>query len=150
MSFSLYNPDNAEILNTKFCDEVRVFMPIGDTIDFSKNPYKDLRDLYRVNIFNQSDPFFNDRCFVYQLDGVDVPINSRKDFIFPNVTSSCGFSCDFMGLDINGTVECSCKNPSMESTNDLIQEINKILFTYAYDSTNLIIVSCDVNFQFKL
>jgi len=119
-------------------------MPIGNSIDFSKNPYKDLRDLYRVNIFNQSDPFYNDRCFIYQIDNVDIPVNSRKLFIFPNITSTCGFTCDPLGMDINGTVECSCKNPTKEITDDLVQEINKI-FSTLIDSSNLIIVACDVN-----
>ena len=120
-------------------------MPLGKTIDFTVNPYKDLRDIYRVNIFNKTDPFFTDRCFVYQYLGFDVPVNSRKDLIFPNITSSCGFSCSLLGMDINGTVECSCTNPSKVDMGDLVQGFEESFYKYIYSSSNFMIAICNVN-----
>jgi len=120
-------------------------MPLGMTIDFTVNPYKDLRDIYRVNIFNKTDPFYNDRCFVYQYNNVDIPINSRKSLIFPNITSTCGFSCGLIGMDINGTVECSCKNPTKENIGNLVQEFKESFYTYIYNASNFGIITCYVN-----
>jgi len=119
-------------------------MPIGNRVNISKSPYKDLRELYKVNIFNKSDPFFIDRCFVYQINGVDIPVNSRKSLIFPNITSICGFSCELLGIDINGTVECSCKNPSKSNIGNLVQEVKEKLYDFFYSSSNFVILACEV------
>jgi len=120
-------------------------MPLGRAIDLTESPYKDLREKYNVNVFNSTDPFYNDRCFVYQLNYVDIPVNSRKDLIFPNISSTCGFSCGLVGMDMNGTVECSCKNPSREKVEDIMQELKETFFDYIYNSSNLGLVTCSVN-----
>ena len=120
-------------------------MPLGRAIDLTESPYKDLREKYNVNVFNSTDPFYNDRCFVYQLNYVDIPVNSKKDLIFPNISSTCGFSCGLVGMDMNGTVECSCKNPSREKVEDIMQELKETFFDYIYNSSNLGLVTCSVN-----
>jgi len=121
-------------------------MPLQDNqnINLNKNPLKELVNDYHVNVLNESDPFYTDRCFVYKINGTDIPLNSRRSKIFPNVTSTCGQGCDYKGIDSNGFMDCNCHNPTKCSSGDLIQDFKETILD-TINTSNIFIFKCDVN-----
>ena len=61
-----------------------------------------------INIFNPNDPFFVDLCFVFSIDGKDVPLVDRIELYYQNVTF-CDEGCNLEELDLEKyEVLCSC------------------------------------------
>ena len=118
-------------------------MPVDISTDFSKNPYKELIDVYNVSIYNQSDPFYTDRCFVYQINQTDIPLNTRRTEIYPNKTTKCGNGCKIEGVTSDNYIKCDCSNPTKCLSGDMVQIIENSIID-ALDTSNFAIIKCDV------
>ena len=63
-----------------------------------------------INIYNSSDPFFNDICFTFvsENNGKDVPLKDRRNEYYVNITF-CESNCEFSYFDyVNVKVVCNC------------------------------------------
>ncbi len=118
-------------------------MPFKQTLNIDESLYKDLVINKSVNFFNESDPFYNDRCFVYRVNGTDIPLNTRRKKIYPNVTGTCGTNCEMKGIDSYGNMECECHNPTKCASGDLIQDFEETALD-VFETSNFGIVTCDV------
>ena len=123
-------------------------MSIKNTIDLSKSPYKELINIYRVDVFNISDPFYNNRCFIFRINDTDIPLNVRRTRIFPNTSATCGTDCDLVSIDTNSTMECNCHNPSACASGDLVQDFETKVMQI-YTTSNFEIMLCPVIINLK-
>ena len=118
-------------------------MRLRDQFDLTKEPYKTLIEKYRVNVFNKTDPFYEDRCFVFRWNETDIPLNSRRTKIFPNASLTCGLNCDFISAGSDGYMECDCKNPPKCISSAIVQDITSTLMD-ALSTSNFEIIKCNV------
>jgi hypothetical protein len=128
--------DNQIINIADYCNTSSVgitYQVKSDSLNLtSVNAYQDLG----INVFNDSDPVFQDKCTSLTINGTDSTPTMRKDKIGVNATEVCGASsdqiCTINGYSEQGLLECSC-NPgskSIESTFNI------------YESSNLPILKC--------
>jgi len=63
----------------------------------------------QVNIFNSTSEFYTDRCYVYKnrTTGLDMPLGTRVNSIFPGVGFSCGDNCEVSSITPKYMV-CRC------------------------------------------
>ena len=140
VTFRMFNPDTKIEYNiTNECANltvtVKIPLPKNSKIDpimarkFRKSG---------INILNQSDSFFNNRCKTYinETTGLLLTIGERKSLFFKNQTSSCSPGCNFEGMDKNNYSICNCKKSSAITANVL-----SVAFE-AFTSINFNIVLC--------
>jgi len=146
LSYSLYNPITGEKLDTSKCSGIQIKMPLNARSRFNLNiePYKYLIHNRSVDVFNFTDPFYTSRCFVYQQNGVDIPLNSRRHLLFPNTTVSCGTGCTYSGIDNETNMVCECKEQNKCSSGDFLQDFKKELLE-TIESSNILILECNVS-----
>ena len=51
-----------------------------------------------VDVFNASDNFFNDICYLYNDNGIDIPIKDRRNYIYMKVYF-CQIGCTYRGIN---------------------------------------------------
>ena len=87
MSYALYNSETGERLDLTICEgeKVEVMVPINQTEGVNVTQATMFAEL-GVDVFNSSDPFFNDICFRYTAEnGRDVPLEERRKQFYQNV-----------------------------------------------------------------
>ena len=73
------------------------------------NNVKDLR----YNIFNLSDPFYNDICSVFTYNNSDISLTERKNLLNLSYEIFCMINCNFTNIDINTMKSiCICNSNS--------------------------------------
>ncbi len=142
--YHFYNPQNGQKLDMSLCSQKTiVYMPLGKKIDLSKPPYKELYEKFKVDFFNKSDQFYQDRCIVYRQNNTDIPVNIRRFKVFPNITNKCGDNCRYNGLTNDSMIECACYINNDPLIQQFTPEKQSII-----DQTNLNIISCEVKVLF--
>ena len=64
-----------------------------------------------IDIFNKSDPFYNDICFSYNENGKDVILEDRKKDYYQNI-NFCKDNCKYNNINYNSkTISCDCDPP---------------------------------------
>lgn len=97
-------------LNTDVCSVINIDIsyPLSD-IDLTKGEFLINQG---IDIYNISDPFYNDVCFIYAENGTDFTLNQRRELIYENI-SFCEENCNYEGIDYNiSKVLCSCYEKS--------------------------------------
>ena len=122
VNFRLFNPNTKEEYNiSEECNSVpsfiKISLPSVNKINavISRRLQKD-----GVNILNQSDSFYVNRCHIYTNDSnsnIQLTIRERKNTYFKNQTISCSEGCIFNGFDINNYMICQCVNTKDISAN---------------------------------
>ena len=80
-----------------------------------------------INIFNSSEPFFNDKCISYSLDGKDLTVKDRREKILQNIPL-CEEGCQVQNINYTlSSIDCEC-TPKKEGFNSVI-ESNEIIST---------------------
>ena len=81
-----------------------------------------------MDLTNQNDPIYNDRCLVLKSAGTGgeaLTLNEKRTLLFPNVSISCistaNKTCSYLGLDENNYAKCSCDGAS--DTKNLIEKV---------------------------
>ena len=60
-----------------------------------------------IDIYNNSDSFFNDICYPYTYNGKDIIINDRRDTLYQN--NICNNDCKYNGINYDTqTINCKC------------------------------------------
>ena len=111
MSYALYNSETGERLDLSVCEgeTVEVMIPINQTEGVNVTQATMFAEL-GVDVFNSSDPFFNDICFTYTAEnGRDVPLEERRKRFYQNV-SFCEEGCEYHGVVLDTKeANCSCE-----------------------------------------
>ena len=97
-------------LNTDVCSVINIDIsyPLSD-IELTKGEFFIKQG---IDIYNISDPFYNDVCFIYAENGTDFTLNQRRELIYENI-SFCEENCNYEGIDYNiSKVLCSCYEKS--------------------------------------
>ena len=98
-----------------------------------------------VNVFNGSDPFFNDICYPFKTKyGSDATLENRRTNYFQDV-NFCGDNCQFDKIDYQlMNVICLCDssllNTEINTEKGVLLNNNK--FTKELYKTNLIVMKC--------
>ena len=155
--YSFFHPVTGRILNaTEVCkdDIIEVEENLDDMLDENHTYYdvqKDLTD-QGVNIFDPNDPFYTDLC--YDFDNPlerDIPLNSRIEYFFPNV-SVCDEGCEISGINLeNMTAVCNCFFKDITSNSILGDLISDSAVGQIFDlinSSNLLVLKC-VKYMFN-
>ena len=107
VAYAFYHPQSGERLDLEICanEKVTVKIPITETPGVNVNEALDFMEM-GVNVYNISDPFFNDICIPYSVDGKDTTLADRRKHFYQNV-SFCEDGCEFKGVDLT-TLEADC------------------------------------------
>ena len=155
ISYSIFSPNTTEKLITKnVCENEKFLIEENLRIKLEKANY-DIDSLLffakqDINIFNLSDPFYNDICFPFEsLLEKDIALKDRILLYYPNITL-CENGCELIGINTTSLrSECSCKsnfiNNIFNDNNILLksqelQEIKEII-----SNTNIEIIRCYKN-----
>ena len=83
-------------IDTSSCKNYTVKIPIGSSLPFYSD-YIKIKEGYGADIYNKSDPFFNDICYSFSDENGDVPTKMRREIF--NVSILCTSNCTFKGID---------------------------------------------------
>lgn len=128
IEYSVYNQKGDQLDLTQCTDQSIIFhLAIKDVNDTYKliTSYSDFFS-DNFDLFNQNDPFYNDYCFAYPINGFYLPIEDRRRLYFHNI-SFCEVSCTYDCIN-NKTNEatCICFTKTDVMTTNIIP--NKVLF----------------------
>lgn len=103
-----------------------------------------------INIFNATSPFYTDRCssYVNQTTGLDLPLSTRINIIFPGVGFSCSAGCTVINVNAKNVV-CQCP-----PTNSISAYVSKLTLpfktSYNYDLVNCTNINVTSNAGFYI
>ena len=110
INYYLFHPDTGEKLDLSICSGAK--LAIKTSIFDNGNVDQELVKYFSnldINIFDLRDPFFNDICFIYDMEGKDVPLDDRIRLFYQNI-SLCEDGCSYVGINLDTyEVECSCE-----------------------------------------
>lgn len=144
-TYAIYNKQGIP-LNLDYCsiESFQVKVPITDP----DSVYFDLAynmSLIGVDIYNISDPFFNDICVPFTSEqGEDVSLEDRREDYYKNV-SFCEVDCEYEGIDyLTKEAKCQCNVKSNFITEALNNPITSDMFEML-QSGNIEIFKCYKN-----
>ena len=146
-------------LQEKLSEEFYIFEEIFD----NKNAQNDLEEIVElfnmgVNVFNISDPFFNDLCIHYENNSHDYVLEDRIEFFYQNY-SLCNSSCNLSQIYMeNYSYSCICfpvieegdnthhkREHSMELNEEFSMEGLTKEFSDLFFETNFEVIRCFFN-----
>ena len=111
LAYAFYHYITGERLDLAICKEevITVIVPMNATEGVNVTQALQLAE-YGVDVYNSSDPFFNDICFEYTSEsGKDVTLEDRRKNYYQNV-SFCEEGCEYEGVNLETQeANCSCK-----------------------------------------
>ena len=133
-------------LDLSVCDDVgvNVSVPIKESSEVNITKMSELTD-EGINIFNKSDPFFNDICVPYDSDdSAGLPFSKRKDLYMSSTV--CSIGCELVSID-NTTNKANCKcgiKDAKATANQLKDKFSDTIL-----NSNFFVVKC-VNSVFNI
>ena len=97
IEYTLINAFKAIKLNLEYCRDIKIKYNIPKIID-------DFDD-YKYNPLNE---YYQDECFPYSINNIDIILYDRKKEFNENNMSLCERNCEFIGYKDN-RIECYCK-----------------------------------------
>ena len=158
-TYSLYNPESGKKIDGEsLCEQDWIIIEKNISFFNNKKINNNLelaRMLYEqgINIFNSSDPFFQDICFHFESPiKKDITLKDRILSFYPDITL-CDPECEFKGVNLT-TMMCICicrfndiVNNDLIKDNFLIDDtINEIIEFKS--NSNLDVLTC-YNYCFK-
>jgi hypothetical protein len=108
VQYQVYTKDGKKV-NLDYCKDINIeiIYPIDNGTDINYDLAKEMsKD--NIDIYNISDPFFNDLCFPYAVNGKDITLEDRKKEFYQNV-NICKDNCKFNKMNyMTDTVSCNC------------------------------------------
>ena len=152
-TYSLYDPIKAEKIDSEsICDEDLIVIEKNISYIF-KERWKDKYDYIKnltaqgINIFDSSDPFFQDICFHFDSpSGKDITLKDRILDYNQNITL-CDAGCELKGINLTSlTCICLCRfndivNNDIVKDNIFLEKQVNDLVEIIYDS-NLEVFKC--------
>ena len=109
VEFLIYDASGNE-LDLSCCEnyQIQIIKSIEDIEEINFEQAK-LLSLNDIDVFNASDPFFNEYCYPYVYNkSSDVILNDRRNYLYQNVTF-CENECEYLGVDYElNAAKCSC------------------------------------------
>ena len=121
-------------VNTTLCKSIQILIPSSFP---NVDEYLKIKNETGVDIYNSTDPFFNDICVSFQgQNGTDITVGARQSKY--NTTASCSKECQYKGLDEHSWTICDCASisaPAYSFTDDsvfkaLIDSNINLIFCY--------------------
>ena len=100
-----------------------------------------------IDIYNINDPFFNDICFPYSINGKDIILEDRRNIIYQNI-NICKDNCNYNKINYETyTVSCYCDTSynsfDLSRTNTEKNKVNiKTIFSNKFKFLNINILKC--------
>ena len=124
VKYEVYEPINITLLDLSICNQTNMIINSPMFLDEETRELYDSLMNYGYNIFNSSDPFYNDICTPYTTtNNTDIILTDRKNIIFINNGNKtlCQDNCSLNQYDtINNRALCECsiqnntKEPDLE------------------------------------
>ena len=136
-------------LDLSKCEDVQILV----TKNIADLPYINFykaKDLYQkgIDVFNESDPFFNDICYPFKTNSSsDIILADRRSDLFVNI-SFCDSGCIYDGIDYQlMVVNCICyidsiNNDNAEEYKGIILNNNQNKFPKELHNSNIILLKC--------
>ena len=144
-SYEIYD-SNGVSLNTSVCEEVT----IRETKKINQDIIKDyefaqyMMNEQGINIYNESEPVFNDKCLPLGMNGRDLTLADRRNKVMSK-TSLCSDNCNVSNVDFTtNIVDCDCSpQPEGVTLTSLVEENEVFSFVHEMISqTNLPLFLC--------
>ena len=129
-NYLLYNKNNSNILRILNSDEEEYYYYYSDNIYNNSNASKHIETIERffkekMNIFNLSEPIFNDLCIHVEENENDVVLDDRINLYFQNY-SLCNSNCVLSEIDMDNFIyKCKCSD-MLTLTNDNLGKLKVI------------------------
>ena len=137
--------ENGKELDLMVCQNINI------EISYPYNPNIDLSTAEElsekgIDVFNSSDPFFNDICYPYSIDGIDVPLEERRNEYYQNMTL-CEGNCEYKGINYDTKrIICDCQIKidftTTERAKEILQNNNMKFKQKIKKSTNTYLSKC--------
>ena len=173
VEYELYNSRTMERIDASICEpyEILISYPIAFNKNrynnyasgFNDNEYKNKfeigKNLHQINnefdTFNSNDTLYKDLCTGIEIDGKDLVLEDRFQYLYPNGAVLCESNCTFNKTDFdNERVYCKCSykegidfQRKENEKNDLINDPNFHLPEQS--SGNLEVIKCLKKFSFE-
>ena len=144
INYELYNLRTKEILNLSYCDNssMKTYLPTNDIEENNLDKY------------NKSSEYYNDICYSYSENSLDITIKDRKIDFNNNNLSLCESNCEYKGYNIETKrSECECKfKLVLSNISDIIDNKDKLIahFKDIKSIMNLNVIKCFKNYFQKM
>ena len=138
VEYKIFREDGTE-LTLDGCENVDILIsyPINPNSELNLRSAQKLI-IDGIDVFNSSDPFFNDPCSHFEVNSSDVVLKDRRYLYYQNATF-CSANCEYKGIDYDTLrVQCECSTQPNQLNN--IDNINE--FPSEIVSTNLYLTKC--------
>ena len=149
---------NGVKLDMKYCEgnDITLSYPITNGAAVNLGQGESIAEL-GYDIYDPSDPFYNDKCASFSNGTVDVVIKDRKNDFYVDAPF-CGEQCVYSGINYTtGKVSCNCSaneedvkdQPSFDSFgNQLFEQTNLMLFLCYKQATSPKNLKDNIGFYF--
>ena len=135
-AYEVYD-SNGRYLNLSVCDGVKIKETKKINVDSEILKFKLAEQLYieqGINIFDENEDVFNDKCAPLEIDGKDTTLSDRNTKIKNNI-NLCGDNCEAKSFDFQTEqVECDCEPQtkkinvrSFVESNEMVSEITEVI-----------------------
>ena len=173
VEYELYNSRTMEKIDASVCEQYEII--ISYPIAFNKNRYNNYasgfnnneyknkfekgKNLYGINneldTFNSNNTLYKDFCLGIEIDGKDLVLEDRYQYLYPNGAVLCESNCTYNRTDFdNERIYCKCSykdgidfKRKENEKNDLINDPNFHLPEQS--SANLEVIKCLSKLSFK-
>ena len=151
VEYRIYD-DNKNPIDISICKDTDII--INHSLDeeiLSMLDIESIKELKKsgVNAFDIHDRFFNDLCYPFTFQGMDIVLEDRRGIIYQNF-SLCEQGCNNTNIDLEKKIStCQCKVKA-EMTNHLMNNNFQKDDEIKLSSTNLDVLKCtDLIFDFS-
>jgi hypothetical protein len=136
IDFNLIEPKTGKVINlaNECSSKARYYKyRMNNVTDYSFEKYYFYKES-NVNYYDFNSKFYNDRCFIYVSNNLDVTLDYRRTVLAPDLMVSCA-GCTFIGIDYFNYTVCEC-------TNESEQRVDIVKNNFTYPGSNLPIIKC--------
>ena len=162
VQYELYNPYNLKRLNLSICNKSEIIINIPAELDSETATLFESLSSYGYNLFDSSDPFYNDICTPYtSLNQTDIILDDRKKLIYvkngnqtlcQNNCSVTNYNSEYKKAICQCSVKVENKEPDLEDANiEFTKDIIADSFFKTLENSNFLVMKCCMlvfNFQF--
>ena len=138
------NPYSHEVIDLSICEGIKINVYVDYNISNDNLNLYTLAESQGYNIFNPSDPFYNDICTPFNShNNTDVLIKDRKIDYYTEY-DFCEEGCDFDNINLNlNKAKCDCQVKTEIQTDTKFSSNKLIENFYKFNSySNLKAISC--------
>ena len=142
VEYQVYD-QSGNLLDLTPCKDIPISIeyPINTDMDINLTQASAYSD-EGIDVFDKEDSFFNDICYPYQIDGIDIPLSERRNQLYQNF-SLCEDDCKYEGVNFTtNKAICSCNVKTSLSTETNTTSNTKNDFVNQIFSVNIDVMKC--------